>query len=250
MTHTFLRLYYIVLTTVFLHHWDYFFKSTHVTRDQSLFILEIAFLVLCIVRPILLNRVVVSLLLITLLLIKFGSGNIYHSEHIWLISSILMCTIDRHQIFNHSKNIFSLRLMQATLLSFYFISGIWKLRRLGFSNWQEASFEHLALATAEGNGPSDSLLTFLTVEHPEILVAGFSIALVFQVFSIIPVLTERFFLFWGVAAILFHLTTGMVLNIWFVPTILGAFVLLILAPLIQRIESNGSLGRFKELLII
>lgn len=126
------------------------------------------------------------------------------------------------------KNLLIIRLLQSTLLSFYFISGLWKLRDLGFTNWGSAALEHMSYAIAEGNGPSQSIQQALLIDYPWVSVMGFTAVLIFQLSTLIPVITLRYFSLWGIGSICFHASTGIALGIWFTPTVLASLLFLIL----------------------
>lgn len=245
MTKVFLSIYYSILTFVLYYSGRVYFHAAPEQADfvlfarpfapllqsslsfPALYIITISLSLACIIRPYIGLRFFVSLFFLILLSIKFSYGKINHSEHIWMISSVLVCFISYQKPLSSFRNLLVIRLMQTTLLSFYFISGLWKIRELGFSKWGEAALEHIAYAVAEGNGPGKYIQQLITVDRPWLTTAGFALVILFQISSIIPVFTMRYFKLWGIGAVFFHLSTGAVLGIWFKPTALAAILFLI-----------------------
>lgn len=160
--------------------------------------------------------------------ILFSYGKIHHSEHIWMFSSVIFCFIAHQEPLSSLRNILVIRLTQTILLSFYFISGLWKLRELGFSNWREAALEHISHAIAEGNGPGEQLQQLLLQDHVWLVTAGFSLVILFQLSAVFPVFTMKHFKVWGIGAVFFHLSTGVALGIWFSSMALAALLILVI----------------------
>ena len=79
-------------------------------------------------------------------------------------------------------------------------------------------------------------LNFLLFQYPELLSVGFLCVLLFQISSLVPVFFNQFFLFYGILAILFHISTGVTLGFCFTPTVLAILLFFIIAEIIIRNE--------------
>jgi len=193
----------------------------------GVYLLTLASTLVCSWRPSLGLRIFVCLLFLLLSSMKFSFGKVNHSEHIWMMSLLFACVFSEKKSLASRRNQTTLRLMQTALLSIYFISGLWKLRDLGFSGWGRVAKENMAYAIAEGSGPPEFLQSLLLIEFPWVTTVGFAFVILFQMSAIIPVVTLKGWEVWGLFAVLFHFTTGVVMGIWFKPTILAAILLLI-----------------------
>lgn len=245
MIKVFFGAYYVILTFILYSNGRFFLSASPEQADfilfaepfsfalQSHFSFPVLYLttiflsLACIVKPHIGLRLLVSAFFLILLSIKFSYGKINHSEHIWMISSLLACLASSNKPIWDFKNLLAIRLMQSTLLCFYFISGLWKLRSLGFSGWSEASLEHIAYTIAEGNGPTGFMQQLLMVDKVWLTTTGFTLVVLFQISSIVPVISMKYFKIWGLGAVLFHLSTGLALGIWFNSTALAAILFLI-----------------------
>jgi len=58
---------------------------------------------------------------------------------------------------------------------------------------------------------------------------GFLLVVLFQLSSFLPIISNRYFRAWGLLALVFHFTTGVVLGIWFSHTALAVMFFLIYA---------------------
>ena len=178
-------------------------------------------------------KIISSVFVLFLFSITFSYGKIHHSSHIWMISSILMVFFFLDKPLKSKINYFMLRLMQALLLSHYFISGLWKIRSLLSSkfafSFKEIVSEYIAYDLAESGIEANMFLKILLYQYPELLSFGFLCVLLFQLTSIIPVFLDKFFILYGVLAILFHLSTGIVLGVYFTPTVLAVLFFLIIS---------------------
>ena len=178
---------------------------------------------------------------LTLFFLFFAEGEINYSWHIWLFASFFFCFLDPEAPLYEKKNFLVIRLIQTTLLSQYFIAGLWKYRGLlshsSFELFLFRSLDHLAYAVAEGNGPASALLEF--AKKPgflSLIQIGFFAVLVFQISSIVPLVYDRFWKTWGLLAIGFHLATGIFLGIWLTETLLAAAFFLVFVE--QCLESK------------
>ena len=78
------------------------------------------------------------------------------------------------------------------------------------------------------------ILKFLLYEQSWLLSFGYFCVLVFQLTSLVPIIFDRWFRIYGVLAILFHLSTGLVLGIYFYQTVLAVLAFFILAENIKE----------------
>jgi len=113
-------------------------------------------------------------LLLTAMANSFGS--IGHSEHIWMIAAILMVFVNPELKMGADRNLLVVRLVQGTLLSHYFISGLWKVRSLlPWDQWtslSEVATEQIAAGIEEGAGPGP-LVREMIVQNPQWMAALF-----------------------------------------------------------------------------
>ena len=146
------------------------------------------------------------------------------------------------QALRSRTNLFILRLIQGVLLSHYFISGLWKIRSLIASKFefslQEILMEYISVGLARNRMEINVFLNILLHHIPAPLYFGFFCVLVFQITALLPLVLGRFFMFYGILAILFHFTTGIVLGIYFTPTILAVLFFLIVAESMMKNDQN------------
>lgn len=193
-----------------------------------LFFLGLGSSLACTIKPNLWLRAVSSSLFAVLLSVKFSYGMVTHAEHAWLVTSAIVCFFAIAEPLTSLRNLIVLRLTQSTVLGFYFMSGLWKLRNLGFSGWGEATLEHHASALAQGSKAWPYFYEMVVVNFPWLPWLGFAVIIIFQLSAVIPMWTGKYFMYWGIAGVLFHVSTGVVLGIWFVPMALANIVLLVL----------------------
>jgi hypothetical protein len=245
----FLTIYYLLISLIFLNiqgalkHFDYqnqIFSWLNLWKTNiSLTYANATLLLWFIVLLSILNAfrrtkaisIVLAILIYTFFSFLYSLGKINHSYHIWIISSFLICFFNFKSELHEKRNRLTLRLIQVTLLSHYFISGLWKLRSLKgvfyFDTYVGTALEHLAYSVAEG-GQLSQLSELLVYNYPMILGGGFIILLLFQISCLIPIILDKFYSTYGIFSILFHCATGMILGIWFEGTIIAAFFFLII----------------------
>ena len=195
------------------------------------------FFVLCsILKPYRLLRILTAVFILIFFSIIYSYGKIYHSSHAFILSSVLVCFFDENKNLNFKRNFFTLRLVQGILLCSYFMSGLWKLRFMISSNFT-FSFNELIMNYISYTLVSQDLhpiLKFLLYEEPWLLSFAYFCVLVFQLTSLVPIIFDRWFRVYGVLAILFHLSTGLVLGIYFYQTVLAVLAFFILAENIKE----------------
>lgn len=262
MNHLFIKTYYSLLLFIVFKTVSSIFNKTHGLEteyvmlarplnlfDTSLwvhymvFFLTFFFCLICIFKPHRYLRVCTSILVLMLFSIIYSYGKIGHSYHIWMISSILMCSLYSDRPLLSRFNCFVIRLNQTVLLSHYFISGLWKIRLLISTKFEfslkDIILEYIAYGFAESEEPHNLLLKSLVHQYPWILALGFAGVIVFQITSVLPVFLNRFFTFYGILALLFHLSTGIMLSIYFHPTVLGILFFLFFTEMMIKNQISG-----------
>lgn len=172
-----------------------------------------------------------------------GAGSNY--LHIWIFASAFLCFLRVDRALGDPRNLLILRLIQCSLLSGYFISGLWKLRNWNrgpvFQVASNLGLNHIATAMSEGHGPSPVIAGM--IHHPwapAIVGGGFSLAVLFQLSTIIPVLTGRSWLAWGIMANVFHFITGIALGLWYAETTIASLFFLVITEQMIVMEREHS----------
>ena len=175
-------------------------------------------------------RVLTSFLVLVFFSIMYSYGKIGHSDHAFILSSVLVCFFHEKKSLNSKWNFFILRLIQGLLLSHYFISGLWKLREMISSRFefslQEIAMEYIAYTLVQQN--IHPILQFL-LNEPWLLSFGYFCVLIFQLTALAPIFLNRFFTLYGALAVLFHLSTGISLITYFPSTVLALLFFLVIA---------------------
>lgn len=197
----------------------------------SIGLLCLVLFAICIFRHHVILGYTAALSLIFFFSIKFSFGKVNHNNHIWILSAFLIPLIRAEKPFSERRNDLIVGLCQMLLLAHYFSSGLWKLRGLShplnFTSINQMALNHIAYAVAEGQGPPSVVLEFLQ-SSPNMPGLGYLLVLLFQLSAVIPIIKKKWLSFWGLAAVGFHCTTGIVLGIWFMETVLAVFLFLIL----------------------
>ena len=237
--------FYLLLTSIFLENvwilsrpmdWKpkfiwlakiiYFFIPFSPLQTYFLFLLTLTVLCLCVLKDHMILRILASFLLIFFFSIKYSFGTISHNYRIWIFASIFFIFLDSANGLKTTRNILVLRLIQSSQLLSYFCSGIWKTINLtedfSLKLFMETPLEHIAYAVAEKGKPLSPLISLLVYQYPWFLGLGFFLVLVFQFSSIVPIVTGRYYFLFGLFAMVFHITTGFAMNIWFLPMIVSA----------------------------
>ena len=262
MTHLFLKTYYILLFFVLYQKNPVLINKTFTSSQEylmfaqplnwfsfdswlppTIYLFCLLFVFICIFKQNKYVQIITSLLaLITFSLIFSYHQKISHNFHVWMISSVLVCFFSANQIFKSKANYFLLRLIQAILLSHYFMAGLWKFRALLSSkfhfSFQEIVSEYIAYGIAEGSLVIHPLLQILLYQYPKLLSFGFICVLIFQISSLLPVFFNKFFIFYGILACLFHLSSGFTLGVYFSYTMLASLFFLILSESMMKKEEE------------
>lgn len=217
-----------------------FFRPLPTTFYPILYILTVSLLLITLFVPKLSLRFLATFLFLVTMFITLSYGKVFHSSHIWLVSSLLVCFLNPKKSIAEKNNLLILRLMQATLLSYYFTAGLWKLRDLGLSNWGRALQEQIAYSIAEGTGPGSNVQALFSLIPSWLLSLGFILVVGFQLSSIWPIIKLQSFKMWGVFAFFFHLSTGVFLGVWFVPTMIAVLFFLIMTEDLLVLDSSSS----------
>ena len=196
----------------------------------------------CILNPKKYLRIITSFLVLMVFSIFYSYGKINHSHHIWIISSVLMCFLSLEKPLQSQTNQLPLRLAQAILLSHYFIAGLWKIRILFHSKFvfslKEIVLEHIAMGQTNGF-EMNIFINMLLYQYPEFLSFCFFCVLIFQMTALLPVLLGRFFILYGVLAILFHLSSGITLGVYYTPTVVAVLFFLIILEIMLKDENRN-----------
>ena len=210
-----------------------------------LFLLSLFFAFLCIFRPLRLLRIITSVLACTIFLILHSYKTIGHHNHIWMISSVLMCFFSPDQGLKSRPNRFIIRLIQALLLSHYFISGWWKLRTLLSAKFEipfkDMLLEAMAYAQTLRGLEFHPFVQILLYQYPELLSVGFFCALLFQLTALLPVALNKLTVLYGFLAISFHLLVGLTAGVYFSHTVLAILFFLIILEFMMR-DGKQDLG--------
>ena len=190
-----------------------------------LFLASLLFCFLSIFRPIKYLKIITSVLACAVFLILYSFRYTGHQNHIWMISSVLMCFFSSDQDLRSKKNIFIIRFMQALLLSHYFISGLWKLRTLVSAKFtiplKDMLLETMAYTNIAGGLEFHAFIKILLYQYPWLLSIGYFCALLFQLTSLLPVIFNNLVVLYGILAILFHFLIGIAAGIYFSHTVLA-----------------------------
>ncbi len=197
------------------------------------FLIVLALSILCIFRDSWVLRTFAFIFLVLLFSIKFSFSTVSHSRHIWFFASFFFIFINSRTHLDTTRNHLVIRLIQCTLLLQYFSSGLWKfmaLEKLSFDYFKEVIFEHIAHSVMLKESQSIAIVTdTLVCQYPSVLALGFVFSLIFELFSIVPILTGRYFCFFGFYAILFNIMANMIIGVSFVPNIIAAIYFLVYA---------------------
>ena len=158
-------------------------------------------------------------------------GKVNHSYHALIYLSLFIPFLDLSNGVGEKGNLLLVRICQATLLSTYFTSGLWKFRRIGFSGWTAAAQENVAGAVAYGRGPHQFIIDNFIINNTWILTTGFLAIFIFQICCILPVIKPRMSLLFGILICIFHLMTGIFMGIWMPHMFFAALFILVLTEL-------------------
>lgn len=178
-------------------------------------------------------RVLIGLTTLLLYSMLNSFGKETHLFTFFTAASLILALTDLNRTFLSKKEIFVW--CQIFLLASYQSAGLWKLRALfdteSIEQLKEILQSYLVVSLAEGKDPS----VFLSLGIAEqLLLPGFVVALLFQLFSFVPILSRKFLIPWGFGAALFHLSTGLTINIWFYEQAVGALFFLVIIPFLDR----------------
>lgn len=178
-----------------------------------------------------------------------GAGLIGHHSHVWPIASVVLIFIsDIGENFS-ARDLIIVRAAQALALVPYFLAGVWRLLSVmsidGFRNKllaiHEFPKEVMAYSVAEGGGPLPDVAPWIKA-FPNVILTGLLIFWAFELLAIVPVFAPRWTRIWGWWALVFHLSIGLTLSIWFTPMILSSFYLLVLTEeYLDRAKSGSTL---------
>jgi hypothetical protein len=167
--------------------------------------------------------------------VVFSAGLTGHSHHAWPLAAGALVFVSGAGARFTENDLRAVRCGQALLLAPYFLSGLWRLHSAlqpeapagFFEMFLQFPQESLAYALAEGNGPPDRIVQFI-IQWPVAAAIGIAAIWIFELTSIVPVLKPKLTRWWGLAAVAFHFSTGMMLSVWFYPMILSSLFFLFL----------------------
>ena len=257
MSKIFLQIYYSLLFCIIFQYSHYFLYETSSQNPEYvlfayplnflnlpilihslLFLFSLFFCLLCIITPNKYVKLITSILVLLIFSIKYSYGQIHHENHIWMISSILICFFSVNKTLISKANLFTLRLAQSILLSHYFISGLWKVRYLLKYSFKDIVLEVTAWTfTIYVEGPN-ILSNILLYQYPGILYFGFLCVLVFQMLSLVPIFLNRLLVLYGILAVLFHISSSVFIGISFYSTVFAVLYFLIITETMIKKEKE------------
>ena len=211
------------------------FFNLPVEIHSVIFLLTLFFCLLCIIKPWRSLRVFTSLFVLILVSIVDSYGKIMWDYHTLVLSSVISCFFNENKDLNSKQNFFVLRLIQGMLLSHYFMSGLWKLRKMADVSFEFSLYEisgtYLAYTlTPEGM----NFIVKSLVYNPWFLSFSYFCVLLFQLSALTPVFLNRYFKLYGALALLFHLSTGISMEIYFFRMVVFVLFFLIIAESIRE----------------
>ncbi|MBC6415787.1 MAG: hypothetical protein GDA46_05285 [Bdellovibrionales bacterium] len=170
--------------------------------------------------------------------IHLSYGTIFHNHHVWLYATCLMCFFSSKSPLNSKYNKFLIRLIQSLILSTYFISGIWKIRKV-FSKHSltDIASEQIAYSIGESYYSNIILELFGLTYGVKIFGMGLFFVILFQLSCILPILVGRYFILYGFLAILFHIATVIALDVIWSYGVLALIFFLIITELMLNKEN-------------
>ena len=208
-----------------------------------LFLSSFGFCFLSIFHPLKYLRIITSVLACAIFLILYPYKYIGHHNHIWMISSVLMCFFSSSQDLKSKTNCFIIRLIQALILSHYFISGLWKLRTLFSVKFtipiKDMLLEAMAYAQTIRGLEFHAFVKILLYQYPELLSVGFFCTLVFQLTALFPVIFNNLIVLYGILAILFHFLVGITTGIYFSHTVLAILFFFVIVETMMKAHPGG-----------
>ena len=209
-----------------------------------LFLSSLFFCFLAIFHPLKYLRIITSVLVCAVFLILYSYRYTGHHNHIWMISSILMCFFSTDQDLKPKTNCFIIRLIQALILSHYFISGLWKLRTLFSVKFtipiKDMLLEAMAYAQTIRGLEFHAFVKILLYQYPELLSVGFFCVLLFQLTALLPLVFSNLIILYGVLAILFHFLVGITTGIYFSHTVLAILFFFVIVETMMKTRLNGN----------
>ena len=213
------------------------FLKLPIEIHSMIFLLALFCCLLSVFKPRRILQILTSFFVLVLFSISYSYGSIFPSSHTWVLSSVLVCFFNEKKSLNTNQNFFALRLIQGVFLSHYFMSGLWKIREMISSRFEfsllDISMEYIARSLSmQGIHP---LLKFL-LDEPWLLSFGYFCVLVFQLSALAPIFLNRFFKLYGALAVLFHLSTGISLIIYFFSSISAILLFFVIAESMREHE--------------
>ena len=175
-------------------------------------------------------QVLTALCVLILVSIINSYGKIMYNWHVPVLSVVLVCFFNKNQDLNSKQNFFVLRLIQGLLLSHYFMSGLWKLRKMASAHFEFSLYDIVGTYIAYTLVPQgESFIVEWLIDNPWLLSFSYVCVLIFLLSSLTPIFLNKYFKFYGVLAILFHLAVGISMEIYFFHTVVPVLYFFIIA---------------------
>ena len=176
-------------------------------------------------------QILTALLVLILVSIINSYGKIMYNWHVLVLSVVLVLFFNKNQDLNSKQNFFVLRLIQGLLLSHYFMSGLWKLRKMASAHFEFSLYDIVGTYIAYTLVPEEggSFIVEWLIGNPWLLSFSYVCVLIFLLSSLTPIFLNKYFKFYGILAILFHLATGISMEIYFFHTIVPVLYFFIIA---------------------
>jgi hypothetical protein len=163
-------------------------------------------------------RIPSALLFSAFIYCPYAFGKIDSTYSIWISASFAFLLYTEKLPFYEKRNALIIDLLQAMILTEYFIAGLWKTRAIVSMppGWDlhQAQAQNVAIAIAEGSKLNDIFMKIF-LGQPAILTLGFFAVLLFQLTALVPVFLRQFRPHWGWMALTFHFGAGLTLGTWF-----------------------------------
>ena len=180
---------------------------------------------------------------------KYSSNEINHSTHAFLFTSfwLIFMTLDKETNFIKKRNKFYLQVTQVSFLGTYFLSGLWKLRYFIISlienGWQNTVCLESNFAIAYN---INNKITPFYLEILNIINIGWGnflwlAVILFQISTPLAAWFPSLLRFYGLMIILFHMSTGLLMHVHFIPTQFLALIILINHPYLRKHQTQKSL---------
>jgi hypothetical protein len=169
----------------------------------------------------------------------YAFGKIDSNYSVWISASFALLFYSEKIPLSEKRNALTIDIIQAMILTEYFIAGLWKTRAIisMLPSWdlRNVQAQNVAIAIAEGSKLNDTFMEIFLAE-PAILELGFFSVLLFQLTALVPVFFRHFRPHWGWMALTFHFSAGLTLGTWFSGRSFAVAFFLILLPQLKALH--------------